>query len=233
MTTSMTSSSENSASSYQGPTRWTGIALLATGALSIFVMLHHPEVTTKDPNAVIPELVREGPLSGFVHGILMIGVMLTWHGINVFKDKLATLGIDARLANSVHSLGIAGFIGAPLISGFIIPDVAARYSTMPGEAQTVALDLMRLAGLTNRALSKMGTIGIGAAALLFAVLLLRRKGRLRIVGGVGLVFGIGAIATMMVGVSLDVHSMTLVTVAMAVWYGAIGWALLEERLGQS
>jgi hypothetical protein len=209
--------------------RIAGIVLIAVPLLSILMMAHHPSAGAHDPAGLVAEIAEKAPLSRFVHGVL---IALMGAELFAFIAFCKRVGFERSLVRAgfvAYSIGTGAMIGAALISGFIISDLAAHYVQASGDA-TSFVDLSRLAMTGNQALAKLGVVAMSAAIVLWSLALFR-GGRDRWVGIAGLIAGLAPAIALLTGViRLDVGGMTLVVICQAAWIVIVGIQLVRARI---
>lgn len=209
--------------------RRAGLVLVAATIVSIVAMAHHPSVGSHEPAAAIAEIGTKATLNRLVHGVLIALMGLELCAFAVFGDRLGTRRDAVRVGFVAYALGIGAMIGAALISGFVITGLAAHYAEAGADPAAFA-NLARLAMTGNQALAQFGTVAISAAILAWSIALLRDRSRrwLAIVGFAASM--LPALALVAGVIRLDVHGMTLVVVAEAIWNIAVGVALIRGKL---
>jgi len=210
--------------------RIAGIVLIAVPLLSILMMAHHPSASSHDPAALVAEIAEKATLSRIVHGVL---IALMGAELFAFIAFCRRLGFDrsaVRAGFVAYSIGTGAMIGAALISGFIVSDLAAHYVQQASGDATSFVDLSRLAMTGNQALAKLGVIAMSAAIVLWSVALLRGE-RDRWVAIAGLVAGLAPAIALVAGViRLDVGGMTIVVICQAVWIVIVGIQLVRAKI---
>lgn len=204
------------------------ITLIVLALVSLFAMLHHPTIGAHGPEAVLAEIQRERGLNGAVHGVMILVVLLYHWCFTVLSAWLGAARSAVALGQLALHLGLAAFVGAALVSGFVVPELGAR---IEADAQGLRTALLTLYA-TNQALAKLGTVAFGAAICLWGVALCSSTApalRSRPAGAVGVLAGATMIVGLLAGVwSLDVAGMTLVVVLLGVWGCAAAWCLWHQ-----
>lgn len=212
-------------------TRTAGIIIVVGTLASVAFMTHHPEVSSRGVQDAIVEIGAEAGLTRLIHGALIVVMGGYLYAFWVFADRLALSGTDTRAGLVAYAIGTAAFIGAALISGFIVTGLAERYTTFPPDAQASFGDLVRLSGIANQALAKLGTLSVSVAIFLWSLALLRRSKLERVAGLIGVVAGLLPFLGILSGrLQLHVKGMTAVVVAFGVWYLLIGVQLIRKRI---
>ena len=207
--------------------RIAGIVLIAASLLSILLMAHHPTAGTHDRAALAADIAGSAGLSRFVHGGLIALIAAEIFAFVIFTEHVAAGRTAARAGLVAYSIGSGAMIGAALISGFVVSDLAVHYAGAP-DAATFA-DLARLAMAGNQALAKLGTMAMSAGIVLWAIACLHER-RAHGLAIVGFLAGLAPAAALAFGfIRLDVTGMLLVVVAWTVWNLAAGIYLVRAK----
>ena len=210
--------------------RTAGIVLVAATLLSILMMAHHPSAGSHDPAALVAEIADKSQLSRIVHGVLIALMGAELFAFIAFCRRLGFERSAVRAGFVAYSIGTGAMIGAALISGFIVSDLAAHYVQQPSGDAMAFVDLSRLAMIGDQALAKLGVVAMSAAIVLWSAALFR-SGQDRWVGIAGFVAGLGPAIALLVGaVRLDVGGMTLVVVCQAAWIVIVGIQMIRARI---
>jgi hypothetical protein len=207
--------------------RIAGIALIAATLLSVVMMAHHPTAGTHDHAALAADIASKTTPSRIVHGVLIALIVVELFAFTTFAMRIAWRSA-ARAGFVAYAVGAGAMIGAALVSGFIVSDLALHYA---GAADAAAFaDFARVCMAANQALAKLGTIATSAGIVLWSIALLREPGTGRWLAWAGFVAGLApAIALLAGAIRLDVHGMTLVVIGQAAWNLAAGVALIRAR----
>ena len=210
--------------------RFAGIVLIVVPLLSILMMAHHPSAGSHDPAALVAEIADKSRLSRIVHGVLIALMGAELFAFIAFCRRLGFERSAVRAGFVAYSIGTGAMLGAALISGFVISDLAAHYVQQPSGDATAFVDLSRLAMIGNQALAKLGVVAMSAAIVLWSAALFR-NGQDRWVGIAGFVAGLGPAIALLVGaVRLDVGGMTLVVVCQAAWIVIVGIQMIRTKI---
>jgi len=210
--------------------RTAGIVLIVVPLLSILMMAHHPSAGSHDPAALVAEIADKSRLSRIVHGVLIALMGAELFAFIAFCRRLGFERSAVRAGFVAYSIGTGAMLGAALISGFVISDLAAHYVQQPSGDATAFVDLSRLAMIGNQALAKLGVVAMSAAIVLWSAALFR-NGQDRWVGISGFVAGLGPAIALLVGaVRLDVGGMTLVVVCQAAWIVIVGIQMIRTKI---
>jgi hypothetical protein len=204
-----------------------GWMLRACALIGIIFMLMHPEINAPTRATAIAELIEESSTARFVHGALIVTIMITLFTVERFAQKLHSYGIEADLGLAFYRFGCFAFIFAALISGFVMTDLGVHYAAKPLDEQSVFFDLARLAETTNRALSKLASVFNGLAALAWGIGMIRLQKITRLIGLGFIVIGAIIVSAIMLGLKLNVQGMTLVVVGLSLWQAMMAWLLVK------
>jgi len=225
----MTTANGTNGAGTAGEARIAGIVLVATTLLSILTMAHHPTATTHEPASLAADVASTAMLSRVVHGALIAMIGLELYAFVVFAGRIAPGRSAARAGIVAYAIGAGAMMGAALISGFVMSNLAGYYANAADPAPFV--DFARLAMTGNQALAQLGVVAMSAAIVLWAIALLHDRARGRWLAIVGFVAGLApAIALLAGAIRLDVHGMLLVVVAQAIWNLAAGAGLIRGRI---
>ncbi|MEO0423832.1 MAG: hypothetical protein AAF184_15950 [Pseudomonadota bacterium] len=202
--------------------RSAAITLFALALLTLFAMLHHPTIGAHGIEEALSEIQRERSLNGLIHGVMILFVLLYQWCFSVLSAWLGVLRSMVALAQLATHLGVVAFVGAALVSGFAVPEFAARVEPSAEGVRTVLLGLHA----ANQAMAKLGTVAFGVAILLWGSAMVRMAAvdaMTRAVGAIGILSGAAMALGLVAGVwSLDVAGMTLVVVILGAWGCAAG-----------
>lgn len=205
--------------------------LLFGGSLiSIIFMLLHPSVSAPTPDLAMAELLQESNVSRIVHGTLLIVLTVIFYAVERFSIRLAANDIESGLGLIFYRLGYFSFVIATMLSGFIVPDLGAHYAIKPASDQMVFFDLARLAGTTNQVFSKLASIANGLAAICWGASMLRRKGEVRTFGAAFILIGLAIAGSILLGLKLNVHGMTVIVLGLSIWQCLMGRLLIKAEL---
>jgi hypothetical protein len=217
----------NATSSIKKSDQLAGYLLFAGALISVIFMLLHPSVTAPSRELAMSELLAESTGSRIVHGTLLTVLTIILFAVERFALRLRANGIESGLGLIFYRLGYFSFIIATMISGFIVPDLGAHYATKVASEQLVFFDLARLAGTTNQVFSKLASIANGLAALLWGVSMLRGKGEVKLIGAASALLGLAIAGSILWGLKLNVHGMTVIVIGLSLWQGMMGRLLIK------
>ncbi|HVZ99940.1 MAG TPA: hypothetical protein VG841_06460 [Caulobacterales bacterium] len=194
--------------------RIAGGALVAAAALSLGAMLHHPHGGEGASERVVQ-------LSHFVHGVLIALMAIELYGVAAYARLR---GLDRPLVLvglTFFALGTVAMLPAPLLNGFVAPDLMLRGEQAPVET-------LFAVGL---GFAKLASVLISTGIVLLSIGLVHERGAPFWFGLVSVV-SVAPVAVMLLlgKLELDFHGMLLVIVAWSVWYAGLGVMMLRGRI---
>lgn len=208
-----------------------GIVIVASALLTIFAVAHHPMLRAKTPESVMAGMVALAPIDMVVHGGLIAIVIALIAGLAVFTVRLGLNEQSAIAAFVVYSLGAFAVVSAALIDGFLTPAIAFHYEHSHALELRQGIGLLVLASLAIQVLTKFGLLAMSAGVLFWSIVLLRRT---RIIMGIGILgvasaLGVAAVLAFS-GAFLTPPILGVIVLVQALWYVAIGVALVQKRV---
>ncbi len=208
-----------------------GAVLLAASLVSLLFMTHHPSLGAPGYETLIEEVVAKSGLNQLVHGGMIMFVLLFYYALSVLSARLGAFRSEVRAAQLALACATVSMVGAALVSGFMIADVAHYYADNAAANDQAYRSQLVLMGTANQVLAKAGTLGYGAAILFWSVRLLRLPG----INRVGGVLGCSVAVILIAGIlrrqaHLDIHGMTIVLVALVFWFCLISVQLLRQKI---
>ncbi len=203
------------------------LVLAALGAVALITQ--HPTTGSPGHDSIAGEIIAESALNRSVHGGMIAFVLVFYYAMSSFSRQLGEARSSVRAAQLLFAAATIAMIGAPLISGFIVPGVADHYADAANE--DVFRAQLTLLGETNQALAKAGSIFYGAAIFFWSLRLAGLAGLSRIAGFVGLAVGVLIVAGVLTGhLVLDVHGMGVVIFLMGVWFILVAVQLMRGKV---
>jgi hypothetical protein len=191
-------------------TRTAGGAMVLAAAAALLAMSHHPTH------------LHEGELNKGVHGVLIALSMMIFYGF-LHWSRMRRLDRPAvALALVAYSVGMFGGIGAAVVDGFVVVELA-HGGGMAGEGFVLARAL-------NQALAYLGAIAVGTAYALWGVDLLRPGGgRMeKLAGAAGLVAGLVPLGLLAAGVlRMNMSGALIVYAVQWAWMALVGLLMLS------
>jgi hypothetical protein len=192
-------------------TRTAGGAMVLAAAAALLAMSHHPTH------------LHEGELNKGVHGVLIALSMMIFYGF-LHWSRMRRLDRPAvALALIAYSVGMFGGIGAAVVDGFVVVELA------PGEG--MAGEGFVLARALNQALAYLGAIAVGAAYALWGVDLLRPGGgRMeKLAGAAGLAAGLVPLGLLAAGLlRMNMSGALIVYAVQWGWMALVGLLMLSQ-----
>jgi len=210
-----------------------GIILFVASLLEVLAMLHHPSVQTPDISQAVEQIAKFSTLSAVVHGVLITLMLLIAYG---FVDFAVRRGLHRPLirAGAIgYGCGVVAMIGAALVSGFIITDLASLMPHATAVDLQINRQLLLLCRVLNQSCANFAVVAMSAGIVWWSLDLCRDSGSRRAVGVFGCLVGlVPALALMFGEIRLDVHGMTAVVAAQAAWNIAVAVLMVHrEPLG--
>jgi hypothetical protein len=203
--------------------RW---ILLIAALLEVAAMLHHPSVQTPDPLEAAREMVALSFPAAMVHGLLITLLLLVSYGCAVFVSRRGLARPLIGIGSIFYAAGVVVMIGAALVSGFVLSDLA-RLLPHATAADSQGLEsLFILCRVLNQTCANFGVMAMSVAIACWSLDLLGSFGISRVVGAWGCLVGIvPVLALPLRWIHLDVHGMAQVVALHASWYVAAAFIL--------
>jgi len=208
-----------------------GWLLAASSLLSLLFMLHHPSVAATATGQMVAEVSREALLAMTVHGVLIAMLFVQFYSLTVLSVRLGLRRGPVIAGLTAQAAGVLAMLGAALISGFLVPDLAGHLGGASREALEMGRQQMSFAHLANQRLAQVGVVAMGLAMAMWSITLLADRGFTRLIGAAGLLLGSALVTAMLSGrITLHVHGMTLVLAILVVWYLAVAVQLIRRAM---
>ncbi|MEM8917605.1 MAG: hypothetical protein AAGE37_01995 [Pseudomonadota bacterium] len=189
--------------------QWAGRILIATGLLTIILMLLHPDSW------------QAGVMIPLVHGSLQAVIVVQ---VGAMIVGMRSYGWNLWITTGMLFVG-AGYLagtGAATINGFMMPAFLDR---VDGEALP---QIRQLVWEADQALARLGVIATGIGFVLWAVMLWRHAQRVLAVAG--MVAGLIPALLLASGhLNMHLHGAILVYTAQALWVIALGWSFARRK----
>lgn len=210
--------------------KWAGIIIAVSTLTSLFMMMHHPTVTTKGMAGQVAEVQNESFLNHAVHGSLILFVMLTLAAFSIYSYHRGKNHLAVSIAHLFYFVGSMAMVAAALINGFVYPDFLQGYGSASSQ-ELVQLPMFKsLLWSANQILAKFGVITMSVAILFWSIDLWRDKGIVKIVAVIGIVIGLGCSVAIILGVlTLNVTGMTQIVMSQGVWNLAIAYLMIRSK----
>jgi hypothetical protein len=205
-----------------------GLAIGVATILAIVFLAHHPVAVGQDQREILNDIIRKASIDRLVHGVLM-GVMGGF--LFGFSGLAAVLGPDrplVRLGSIAYAAGCACMVGAALLDGFILPDIATRFVGTPADDARIAYDFLRIAASAIQCLTKLGLVLMSGGILSWSAALVRSNRSPRWIGLLGLAAGgIPALLILFAGTVMTPHSLIAILAAQGLWNIAVARMLMR------
>lgn len=205
--------------------RFIGWGLLGLSILVNVAMAHHPYITLPDPRAQIEQMAQIAPLTGYVHGLLIL-VIVAYIWLFTFYGAVKNMPF-VWLGSGLFALGGLALAGAALISGFLSPTMMLSADLNTPEQLAIFEFQSRLMWQSNQVLAKAGTFAWLCALMSWGGNMIRDSKPARWVGSAGLLIGGVCLLGIITGKwRLDVAGMGLMALIITAWFCALAGCLL-------
>ena len=205
-----------------------GVLLVVATVVAVVAMAHHPSVTSREPARAIEQIPSMSDLSAWVHGV-MIGVMLAL--LYVFTEFASRRGIAlplVRIGLIAYFVGVLAMIGAAMMSGFVITQLASLTPHATDADLRISGQLLILCGVLNQTFASFGVLLMSVGTVFWSLDLWRGPRLARLLGMFGLLVGLLPPAALALGaLHLDVPGMTQVVLLQMVWNTGVGLLLIR------
>src|SRR5262249_32739869 len=135
-----------------------------------------------------------------------------------------------RAGTIAYAAGVILMIGAALVSGFVVPDVVGRLSSLPVLDAPILQAILILCRVLNQTCANAAGVAMSVGIGCWSVAMLRESGSWRLAGGLGCAVALLPAVGLLSGtLSLNILGMTAVVVIQGVWYVAMALLLLRSR----
>jgi hypothetical protein len=211
-----------------------GIILLAASLLEILAMAHHPTVATPDISKALQSIAELSKAAGIVHGVLLALMLLVVYGLSEFALRRGLTRPLIRAGAIAYGAGVIAMQGAALVSGFVVPDLASLMPHSNPVDLQIDAQLLTLCRVLNHSSANFGAVAMCTGIGLWSWDLLFGPAPRRWAGALGLAVGsLPALALIAGVIHLDVHGMSAVVLAQALWYVAIAVLLMRDSTAPS
>ncbi len=207
------------------------MAIALGSVLSVALMAAHPTVHARGVSDLVEGVVRQAAVNGLVHGALIALLGVLFFGFSGLSSRLGLGRAAVRGGLVAYAFGAAALTAAALVNGFVVPELAARYRTGPAADLEALWPVLGLCHAANQVCSRLGTLAIAVAVLLWSLPLARRRGLQRAIGAFGLTAGVLFPAALLAGrLPMTVHGLGAFLLVQAAWGVAVAVELLRGRL---
>jgi hypothetical protein len=211
--------------------RKAGILLMAATVLEIAAMAHHPTVASHDIGPALEQIARMSDLSAWVHGLLIALMLVIFYIFTEFARRRGVALPWVRAGLIAYSVGVLAMIGAALMSGFVITQVASMAAHVPEPDLRSSAQLINFCAVLNQTFANLGAVLMSLGIVCWSIDLVRSRGFARVVGIFGLLIGLVPAAALVFGaLHLNVTGMTQVVLLQSVWYIGIGALLIRGEV---
>ena len=147
-----------------------GIAIVVASLLTLLSIAHHPTTSKAlSPADAIAAIVASSGSDRMVHATV-IGTMLAMvFGFTVYTLRRGLHRSAVIGALIAFTFGVATTLGAALIDGFLIPEIASRYAAAATADQlTRGAMLLSVCALAIQVATKAGLVGMSLAIVLWS-----------------------------------------------------------------
>jgi len=198
-----------------------GWLLAVTTLLSLVLIAHHPVADLHDPARGLSNIIAVGNAQRWVHGLLILIILLFATGFSGFAWRLGIAHPLIMAGWLSQILGAMVLMGAGLIDGFIVPDLAAR-------GGTAAYDLIGLSGVWIQADTKLGLVLLAVSAVFFGHALLHHRGGALWIGLLGIgVGGFSAVYVLSMTTHFNVQLLLAYMSAQAAWHLTVAFWMIR------
>jgi hypothetical protein len=129
-----------------------------------------------------------------------------------------------------QAIGTAAMIVAAMISGFVVPAIAARYASAAPGNLTFAVQIIAICAGVNEIFARLGVIAMSLAIALWSVDLVLVRGAARIAAILGFAAGAFGVGVLLFGGHLTPPVFGAIVLGQAIWYCAVGALLIRRTL---
>ncbi|MGJ9419079.1 hypothetical protein ACHAC9_15120 [Massilia sp. CMS3.1] len=140
--------------------------MACTTGIALFALSHHPVVNqASSVQASLAQIVSLQRMDGVVHGVLIVMLAILASGFAVFSRLLGQGRAPVIVAMAAYGLGCCIVVGAMLLDGFAVPQLARQFiASPPGEVDAI-YTVLRVIGTIIQVLTKAGLLSMCAAFL--------------------------------------------------------------------
>ena len=207
----------------------TALGIIGLVVLMLVMVMHHPVAGQKDASKVVDSIARQASAIRFVHGTVATGITLMTALMLGFAVRLGLTRPHVLLGAVSSSLALIMICVAVLLDGFVAPELSIQCAINGGDCADSVVALLRYGGLQIEFMTRFGLLALASATGLWASDLFFRTDGTRVFGVLGLLSAIVQFALLGFGGRLNPHSLTLIVIAQAVWYGSIGAIIIFRK----
>lgn len=212
--------------------RRAALAIAGTTGLALLALSHHPvagkAASVQESLAKIVELQN---MDGVVHGVLMLMLAILAAGFASFSVMLGRARPPVIAGLAAYVLGCCIVVGAMLLDGFVVPQLALKFVAAPENDVHVVYIILRVIGTVIQVLTKAGLLAMCAALLAWSYALATTQGLAgsRWCAAVGAAGGLGSGLFIMFGnVLLTPASLMVIFGIHSLWNFGVAGLLYES-----
>jgi hypothetical protein len=204
--------------------RWSGVLLITSAILGVFVMAHHPTARSV-LSAGNPEAAAR--LNRLLHGVALAAMPLQFLGLLGLSRRLGE-SLCTRAALVTQAFGLVAGMGAAVASGFVATQVLLE--TIQAGPSAPSSPLLGYTGMWNQGFAAVYVIATAISIMLWSVALLRGNQLSKACGWLGVLVGSAVLVWRIVGGHhLGVHHFGFIVLGEGVWLVWVGLGLMGER----
>ena len=106
-----------------------GIAIIVASLVTLISIAHHPTIGHRlAPSEAIPALIASSGSDRIVHAVVIATMLATIFGFAVYSLRRGLHRSAVIGAFIAFAFGVATTLGAALIDGFLIPEIASQFA---------------------------------------------------------------------------------------------------------
>ncbi len=212
--------------------RSAGLAIAAGALLTLVAIGHHPHLGSHQTGNAMGSIAALATMDRLVHGAVIALALALAYGFAIFALRRGLQRPSVVIGVVAFTFGTGAIIGAGLIDGFVISDLAERYADAAPAALDRVYPLMGLCMSAIDACTMFGLLAIAVAALAWAIALVGSRDRAtRATGIVG--SGSALLTTVLLASThgqLQPRNLLLILLAQTLWSGCAAFLLLTRRV---
>lgn len=165
-----------------------------------------------------------------VHAVVIATMLGMLYGFTVYALRRGIFRGAVIGGLIAFTFGVAATLGAALIDGFLIPEIASQFAGATVEIMNKSAIPLMTCALAIQVATKAGLVAMSLGIVLWSADLVLDGGYLRIAGIVGILAGVVPAILTLSGGRIDPHALMIVLVIQTLWYLAIATALLQRRV---
>jgi hypothetical protein len=203
--------------------------LILTTLLEMLAIWHHPHVRTYDQLQATLEIVAISHLAGWIHGLAIgCSLLIAYCLGELLRDRIPAPVL--RAAALVYATGIASWIAAATVDGWVLERLAASlaHDSPSGLESNTRLFKLCMAWVVSS--TNVGVVLTSIGIFIAAAGLLRNGRSWQIAGTVGLVVGAALSFSILAGrLSMDGHGVRVLVALQGIWFITLGVVSLKSR----